>query len=127
MSVSFTSRAAPLLFLTTVCTILQDQLVHLEGRVGPELSPIYVYRHRGAGVCDFPGDRSVSLVFMSDCSLIATTVIRGILIYQNKKLERMEIQYLTAAEEERIRDAARLEGITYEEAARRRRGFRYLL
>ena len=53
--------------------------------------------------------------------------IRAILVHQNKKLECTELRLLTAAEEERIRDAARLEGISYEEALKRRRGFRYLL
>ena len=38
--------------------------------------------------------------------------IRAILVHQNKKLERTELRLLTAAEEERIRDAARLEGIS---------------
>ncbi|RPD58876.1 MFS general substrate transporter [Lentinus tigrinus ALCF2SS1-7] len=55
------------------------------------------------------------------------TVIRYILAYQNKKLEREELRQLTPEEEERIRDAAQLEGITYDEAVSRRRGFRYLL
>ena len=42
-------------------------------------------------------------------------------------LEENELNDLKGARRERIEDAARLEGITFEEALRRRRGFRYLL
>ncbi|RPD58871.1 MFS general substrate transporter [Lentinus tigrinus ALCF2SS1-7] len=55
------------------------------------------------------------------------TVIRCVLAHENKQLERKELLNLTEEEEERIREAARLEGITYEDAVVRRRGFRYLL
>ena len=46
---------------------------------------------------------------------------------QNKRLEQDELNDLKGARRERIEEAARLEGITFEEALRRRRGFRYLL
>lgn len=49
------------------------------------------------------------------------------LVRQNKRLEENELNDLKGARRERIEDAARLEGITFEEALRRRRGFRYLL
>ncbi|KAI0709648.1 MFS general substrate transporter [Cerioporus squamosus] len=55
------------------------------------------------------------------------TVMRCILAYENKQLERKELLTLTAGEEDRVKGAARLEGVTYEEAVVRRRGFRYLL
>ncbi|TCD66551.1 hypothetical protein EIP91_001272 [Steccherinum ochraceum] len=53
-------------------------------------------------------------------------VVRCILVKQNENLEREEMANMTEARRERIEDAARLEGITFEEALVRRRGFRYL-
>ena len=47
------------------------------------------------------------------------------LIHENKQME-LEEQQLTEAQRERIEEAAKLEGISFEEAVRRRRGFRYL-
>ena len=46
---------------------------------------------------------------------------------QNKELEREERNALSGAQRERITEAARLEGITFEEALRRQQGFRYML
>ncbi len=54
-------------------------------------------------------------------------VLRSILVRQNKRLEREELDHLKGARRERIEEAARLEGITFDEALRRRRGFRYLV
>ena len=53
--------------------------------------------------------------------------MRCILVNQNKQLEREELNMLKGAQRERIEEAARLEGITFEEALQRKRGFRYLL
>ncbi|KAL5521338.1 hypothetical protein ACEPAG_9262 [Sanghuangporus baumii] len=58
-------------------------------------------------------------------SLLGFT-IRSILIRENKKLEREEINNLTYAHNQRIEEFARLEGITFDEALARKRGFRYL-
>lgn len=41
-------------------------------------------------------------------------------------MEREEMHLLHGPERERIEDAAKLEGITFDEAVRRRMGFRYL-
>ncbi|KAI0332944.1 MFS general substrate transporter [Cubamyces sp. BRFM 1775] len=57
---------------------------------------------------------------------VLAIVIRVILINQNKRLEREELLNLSGARRERIEDAARLEGITFEEALKRKKGFRYL-
>ncbi|KAI0653992.1 MFS general substrate transporter [Cubamyces menziesii] len=57
---------------------------------------------------------------------VLAVVIRVILINQNKRLEREELANLSGARRERIEDAARLEGITFEEALKRKKGFRYL-
>lgn len=53
-------------------------------------------------------------------------VIRCMLIHQNKQLEHEELENLKGAGRERIEEAARLEGLTFEEALERKRGFRYL-
>jgi hypothetical protein len=52
-------------------------------------------------------------------------VMRQMLIRENKRMEREE-QAITEGQRERIEEAARLEGISFEEAVRLRRGFRYL-
>lgn len=53
-------------------------------------------------------------------------VIRMILIRENKRLDEDELKSLKGANRERVEEAARLEGITLEEALERKRGFRYL-
>ena len=52
-------------------------------------------------------------------------VMRQMLIRENKRMELEDLE-LTEGQRERIEEAARLEGISFEEAVRRRRGFRYL-
>ncbi|KAI9459750.1 major facilitator superfamily domain-containing protein [Boletus coccyginus] len=63
------------------------------------------------------------------CSFVLSTILglvmRQMLIRENKRMEREE-QKLTGGQRERIEEAARLEGISFEEAVRLRRGFRYL-
>ncbi|KAH9942232.1 MFS general substrate transporter [Epithele typhae] len=63
--------------------------------------------------------------------LLATALalaIRFILVAQNKALDRAEAaEAADPASRERVEEAARLEGVTVEEALRRRRGFRYLV
>ncbi|KAL5521337.1 hypothetical protein ACEPAG_9261 [Sanghuangporus baumii] len=59
-------------------------------------------------------------------STLLAIVIRYILIHDNKKLDRDELGELKGANRERIEEFARLEGITFEEALERKRGFRYL-
>lgn len=58
--------------------------------------------------------------------LCAITVIRWMLIKENKKLDADELGEMSPEKRERIEDAARLEGLTMEEALERNRGFRYL-
>ncbi|KAF8554138.1 MFS general substrate transporter [Imleria badia] len=64
------------------------------------------------------------------CSLVLSTVLglimRQMLIRENKRMEREERELMEGPERERIEEAARLEGISFEEAVRRRKGFRYL-
>ncbi len=55
------------------------------------------------------------------------SVIRRILVHENKVFEREECENLGEGGHTRIQEAARLEGISYAEALQRKRGFRYLL
>ncbi|EIW80769.1 MFS general substrate transporter [Coniophora puteana RWD-64-598 SS2] len=64
------------------------------------------------------------------CSLalasVLSFVIRCLLIRDNRRIERAEEEFMHGPERERIEEAAKLEGISFEEAIRRRKGFRYL-
>lgn len=53
-------------------------------------------------------------------------VIRWMLVRENKRMEREEMDLMHGPERQRIEQAAKLEGITFEEAIKRRKGFRYL-
>jgi len=53
-------------------------------------------------------------------------VLRWMLIRENRQLERNELGEMAGANRERLEEAARLEGITLEEAMQNKRGFRYL-
>ena len=57
---------------------------------------------------------------------LAFTVIRCMLVKQNQQFEKDELENMTGARRERIEEAARLEGLTFEEARERQKGFRYL-
>lgn len=59
-------------------------------------------------------------------SLISDKVVRCMLIKENKKLEKAELDFLKGAGRQRIEDAAKLEGLTFEQALERKKGFRYL-
>lgn len=52
--------------------------------------------------------------------------VRTILIRENQLLDRDEMGTLQRAKQERVEQAARLEGISVEEAMKKRRGFRNL-
>lgn len=54
------------------------------------------------------------------------TVVRYILVAENKRLDKSEAEEMSEAERERIKEAARLEGLTLDEAMERKKGFRYL-
>lgn len=53
-------------------------------------------------------------------------VIRWMLVRENNRMEREEMDLMHGPERQRIEEAAKLEGITFEEAIKRRKGFRYL-
>ena len=48
------------------------------------------------------------------------------LVQDNKRLAEDDLKALSSAGRERVEEAARLEGISMEEALEKRRGFRYL-
>lgn len=48
------------------------------------------------------------------------------LIRENKKLDADEKAVMEGANRTRVEEAARLEGITFEQAMERRKGYRYL-
>ena len=63
-------------------------------------------------------ERAVLLIFLE--------VIRYLLIKENKDFARKELADLNEAQRNRIEEAARLEGITFEQAMENKKGFRYL-
>ena len=69
---------------------------------------------------------SESLTVANLKTLLPSSAIRWMLVRKNKQLDEDEQGALKEANRERIEEAARLEGITFEEAMERKRGFRYL-
>ncbi|KIM45424.1 hypothetical protein M413DRAFT_24628 [Hebeloma cylindrosporum] len=63
-------------------------------------------------------------------ALVASTlfalVIRQMLVRENRKLDADERAAMEGANRARVEEAARLEGITFEQAMERRKGYRYL-
>jgi uncharacterized membrane protein len=59
-------------------------------------------------------------------STLLSLVIRQMLVRENRKLDADEKAAMSAANRERVEEAARLEGITFDEAMERRKGYRYL-
>ncbi|GJJ12926.1 hypothetical protein Clacol_007173 [Clathrus columnatus] len=70
-------------------------------------------------------------MIISICALVLATalslVIRQILVHENKTLEAQDMLVLKGSGRERVEEFARLEGISFEEAVRRKKGFRYLV
>lgn len=58
--------------------------------------------------------------------LTSPKVIRQLLIRKNKKLDEDEKAALEGPTRARVEEAARLEGLTLEQAMERRKGYRYL-
>ncbi|KAJ7429078.1 hypothetical protein B0H11DRAFT_1222724 [Mycena galericulata] len=69
-------------------------------------------------------------MLISLCALVLSTLmsfgIRQHLLRKNKQLDEDERVAMRGANEVRVREAAILEGISFEEAMERRKGFRYL-
>ncbi|KAF8184189.1 hypothetical protein BJ912DRAFT_975239 [Pholiota molesta] len=59
-------------------------------------------------------------------STILALVMRQILIRENRKLDNDEKSAMEGANRTRVEEAARLEGLTFEQAMQRRKGYRYL-
>ncbi|KAL4068003.1 major facilitator superfamily domain-containing protein [Scleroderma citrinum] len=67
----------------------------------------------------------IALTAATSASVLAF-VIRWVLIRENRRMELQELRILQGAQHERIEKAAELGGVSFEEALRRRKGFRYL-
>jgi len=67
----------------------------------------------------------ISLASLLFASFLAF-VIRTLLVRENKEADKRELD-LKGAGRQRIEEAARLEGISFEEAVERKKGFRYLV
>ncbi|KAJ7643695.1 MFS general substrate transporter [Roridomyces roridus] len=69
-------------------------------------------------------------MIISLCALVLSSVIalgiRQHLVLRNKRLDEDEQVAVNGADEGRVREAAVLEGITFEQAMEKRKGFRYL-
>jgi hypothetical protein len=77
----------------------------------------------GLGLCAFIIPNSVLIhIGSNEC----VTVIRFMLIKENRKLDEDEQGALKGANRERLEQAAKLEGVTLEEAMERKKTFRYL-
>ncbi|TFK34765.1 major facilitator superfamily domain-containing protein [Crucibulum laeve] len=59
-------------------------------------------------------------------STLLSYIIRQMLVRENKKLDADEKAVMEGANRTRVEEAARLEGITFEQAMERRKGYRYL-
>ncbi|PPQ83616.1 hypothetical protein CVT25_006301 [Psilocybe cyanescens] len=59
-------------------------------------------------------------------SVLLSLVIRQMLVRENKRLDADEKAFMEDADQTRIHEAANLEGITFEQAMQRRKGYRYL-
>ncbi|KAK7688861.1 hypothetical protein QCA50_007550 [Cerrena zonata] len=57
---------------------------------------------------------------------VLALIMRYILVKENQDLDRRDLMDLSSAHRKRIEEAARLEGITFEQALEKRKGFRYL-
>ncbi|KAJ6611139.1 MFS general substrate transporter [Mycena sp. CBHHK59/15] len=67
---------------------------------------------------------------ISLCAIVLSTafatIIRQLLLRRNSQLDANEMAAVSDANQERVKEAAHLEGISYEQALERRKGFRYL-
>ena len=57
--------------------------------------------------------------------MVDYTVMRVLLLRENEQMAEKGLDTMDESERQRIEEAARLEGITFDEAVRRRMGFRY--
>ncbi|KAJ8079898.1 hypothetical protein PM082_016723 [Marasmius tenuissimus] len=68
-------------------------------------------------------------MFISLAALALSTtlslIVRQMVVRENRRLDEDEKAAMSDANRARVEKAARLEGITFDEAMRRRRGFRY--
>jgi hypothetical protein len=97
--------------------------------VGAEVSSIFGDLSRLACLVYRPVPQSVGSNFFTmqyAYVFLVFQVIRQILVNRNKKLDADEKAALEAADRDRVAEAARLEGISFEQAMERRKIYRYL-
>ena len=110
---------------------LQDWIIYMASQLGSGVPSVDDHRALQFRSLERLGFRYVganphpSVFRLGPTYAHACLVIRQMLIHENKRMDREE-QELTGDQRERVEEAARLEGISFEEAVRRRRGFRYL-
>jgi hypothetical protein len=105
----------------------QDGVLHMEGWVGPKISPVNgnIARCSGFQHTTLLG-YDIILLFDDQIMNCAFIAIRQMLIRRNQKLDADEKAAMEGANRARVEEAARLEGITFEQAMERRKGYRYL-
>ncbi|KAG6819336.1 hypothetical protein H0H93_012813 [Arthromyces matolae] len=84
------------------------------------------YTWKAAWGPDYHQSMAISLASLAFTTLLAI-VIRQILVRKNKQLDFDENAALKDADRTRVQEAARLEGLTFEQAMERRKGYRYLV
>ncbi|KAJ3501242.1 hypothetical protein NLJ89_g9428 [Agrocybe chaxingu] len=84
-------------------------LLHMEIYMGPKY-------HQSMGI-------SLGALVIST---VLSLIIRQMLVHENRTLDEDEKAAMEGANRARVEEAARLEGITFEEAMERRKGYRYL-
>ncbi|KAG6889495.1 hypothetical protein C0995_000661 [Termitomyces sp. Mi166 len=83
------------------------------------------YTWKAAWGPEYHPSMAISLSALAFSTFLAL-VIRQMLIRKNKKLDEDENAALKDADRTRVEEAARLEGLTFEQAMERRKGYRYL-
>ena len=83
------------------------------------------------GICALTVTTALSLGVYLKCfevilmGYIDNTVMRVLLLRENGRMVEKELGTMDEPEQQKVEEAARLEGITFDEAVRRRMGFRY--
>jgi hypothetical protein len=109
--------------------LTQDGFLHVEINMGSQVSSIFHNISCCARLEHIPIIRFVGSNFhtLQRVHIFpASSVIRQMLIRRNQKLDTDEKAALEGADQTRVAKAARLEGLTFEQAMERRKDYRYL-
>ncbi|KAG6813012.1 hypothetical protein H0H92_014750 [Tricholoma furcatifolium] len=91
----------------------------------PPANRIGSYTWKAAWGPDYHQSMAISLAALAFSTILAV-VTKWMLIRRNKQLDADENAALREADRARVEEAARLEGLTFEQAMERRKGYRYL-